>query len=220
MRDKEGWNLTQKQREKYLQSVKMLYSTQSKGSVGIVAPRVSLEVLGLSHEKLSGRKGVSQGLVHGSSPKVPRGTPKPKHRKEWREQADIYQWSQTVFALRGHVMKFDNEGRRSVVQAAVAKRMGLLAGVSDLFVARPCGPYAGLWMEVKQARIYTPAERKKESWVRQEAFQNRMRVAGYAACFAFGAEHGIKLLRHYLDKGIREVMSDISPAIPPDRVVK
>jgi len=216
MRDKDGWNLTQKQREKYLQSVKMLYSTPSKGSVGIVAPRVSLEVLGLSHEKASGREEASQGPVHGSSPKVPRGT-KPKHRKEWKEQADIYQWTQTQEVLRGFTMKFDNERRRTVVQAAVAKRMGLLAGTSDLFVARPSGRFCGLWLEVKQAREYTPSERRSETWKRQEEFQERMRSVGFACRFAFGAEDGIKIIRAYINLGIREVMSPYEASIPPDR---
>ncbi len=138
-------------------------------------------------------------------------------RKEWREQVDIYQWTQTQEVLRGFTMKFDNEGRRNVVQAAVAKRMGLLAGVSDLFIARPAGRFCGLWIEVKQNREYTPSERRSETWKRQEAFQARMRSVGFACRFAFGAEDGIKIIRSYINLGIREVMPPSEATTPPDR---
>lgn len=199
MRDKNGWELTKKQREKYLQGVKLLYGCNDKGSVGIVPPRVSLGDLGLSHEKLSGREmGATQLQAPEAAPRVPRRTSKPKAIKEWREQVAIYQWTQTIQLLRGFVMKFDNEGRRNVVQAAVAKRMGLLPGTSDLFIARPINGYPGLWLEVKQNRPYTPSERAKDTWKRQEAFQERMRSVGFAAHFCFGAENGIEIITNYI----------------------
>ncbi len=227
MRDKEGWDLTKKQRETYLANVKMLYGSPSKGQVGIVPPRINLEDLEVQHfvppnsarlvlgscPEIPGNSKVdSEAPKASSKPQVPRGTPKQKTRKEWREQEDIYRWSQMMQPLRGHVMMIGNEGRRTVVQAAVAKRMGLLAGSSDLFVARPVGPYAGLWLEVKQNRSYSMSERKKDSWLRQEAFQARMRSVGYAATFAFGAEHGIKIIKRYMEPNQTDY------AIPPDRV--
>lgn len=133
--------------------------------------------------------------------KVPRGTraaAKPKPRKEWREQEDIYKWTQMNQSLRGHVMMIGNDAKRNVVQAAVSRRMGLLAGASDLFIAKPVGQYAGLWLEVKQAREYTKSQKSTDHWKRQQEFQDRMRKAGYAADFAFGAEHGIMIIGKYL----------------------
>lgn len=218
MRDKDGWDLTKKQREKYLEATKLLYAPLRKDYAGNVAPRVSVADLKLcaisSHPEIP-----DSSLQHGGS-KVPRRTLKPKHRKEWREQEEIYRWTQLNYLLKGFVMMIGNEGRRNVVQAAVAKRMGLLAGSSDLFIARPAGKFCGLWLEVKQAREYAISERKKETWVRQEAFQARMRSVGFAARFAFGAENGIKIIQSYLNLGIREVMCAAPPAIPPDRVVE
>ena len=223
MRDKDGWDLTQKQRKRYLESFKLLCSTQGKDPVGIVPPRVNLEDLKLctilSHpeipdnSKASGSEqnksttysrqiqdNVSRGTIAKNYTNVSRETLKPKTRKEWREQEEIYKWTQKHPLLGGHVMMIGNEGRRTVVQAAVAKRMGLLPGSSDLFIARPVMPYAGLWLEVKQNRSYSTSERKKDSWLRQEGFQARMRSAGYAACFCFGAEDGIKKIMTYLEK--------------------
>ncbi len=222
MRDKNGWNLTKKQREKHLETIKLFYAPLRKGYVGIVAPQVCIEDLGLTHEKLkaSGREEVTQGLCHGSSPNVSRGTLKPKHRKEWKEQEEIYRWTQLNHLLKGFVMMIGNEGRRTMIQAAVAKRMGLLAGSSDLFIARPAGKYCGLWLEVKQSREYTLSERKKDTWLRQEAFQERMRSVGFAARFAFGAERGIKTIQAYLNLGIREVMCSEPSEVPLDREVE
>lgn len=215
MREKERWNLSHKSRQKYLEAAKLLYGRHDNGSEPIALPAASQTVLRLSVVEEPAEKPpavTAQG-------RVPRGTCRLKapRRKEWREQADIYQWTQTQEVLRGFVMKFDNEGRRSVAQAAVAKRMGLLAGVSDLFVARPSGRFCGLWLEVKQAREYTPSERRSETWKRQEAFQERMRSAGFAARFAFGAEDGIKIIRSYVNLGIREVTLPSAASIPPDR---
>lgn len=42
-----------------------------------------------------------------------------------------------------------NEGKRSNMQGAVMKSMGLTAGVSDLFIAEPRQGSAGFWVELK-----------------------------------------------------------------------
>jgi hypothetical protein len=228
MRDKNGFRLSQKRSKQYLEAVGMLYGPPKKGSVEIVPPRVNLEDLALKHDVLHGSvtvpehyapiscAGTGRGLG-GETPraahKVPRGTStKQKVRKEWREQAEIYAWTQTVQTLQKMVMMIGNESRRNVVQAAVARRMGLLAGSSDLFIARPVEPYAGLWIECKQNREYTKAERSTDHWKRQEAFQERMRSVGYAAAFAFGAEHGIKIIKRYMETNRTDY------DCPPDRV--
>lgn len=200
MRDKNGFNLTNKQRDRYLYAFKSLYCTHDKGIKEIVEPRSSIEVSELSTEKKKapGREIISPQLVSEAEPKVSRGTSKLKARKEWREQVDIYTWTQTVQSLKKMVMMIGNEGKRNVVQAAVAKRMGLLPGSSDLFIARPVGIYHGLFLEVKQNRVYTISERKKDTWLRQEAFQARMIEAGFEAYFCFGCHQGIEIIKRYL----------------------
>jgi hypothetical protein len=198
MRDKGGWDLTKKQREKYLDGIKMLYGGPGKGQAGIVPPRVSVEDLELVHEKPLCREEVGQGQLSIAELPVPRRTSKPKVRKEWREQEEIYKWTQTIQPLRGFVMMIGNESKRNVVQAAVAKRMGLLSGASDLFIAKPVGMYHGLWLEVKKNCTYTPSQRGTDHWKRQEEFQERMRSVGFAATFCFGADEGIGIIKKYL----------------------
>lgn len=188
MRDQKDWKLSKNQRRRYLGNFRMLCGS-NVGSEPIVPPRASVEASG------------AQLAMH-VSPNVPRGTSKPDKPvplREWREQEALYAWTQGLPMLRGHVMSLGNEQRRDVVRAAVAKRMGLLAGASDLFIARPLGRYAGFWLEMKQNRHYSASERRTVTWLRQEAFQERMRSAGYAAAFAFGCDDGVRLISLYLE---------------------
>ena len=216
MRNKEAWDLTLKQRKKYLEAVKTLYGPTDKGSVGIVPPRVCIEDLGLTHEKPSQeqerscRDGVGLGFAHKpsqhyvpretSSPKqyVSRGTSKPKHLPEWREQAALVKWCKSNPLIAEDVIRIENERKRNMAQAHVAKMMGLHAGATDLFISYPFKGYHGFFIEMKQARNYTASERKKPSWFAQQEFIARKRKQGYMADFAFGADHGIMLISRYL----------------------
>lgn len=237
MRDKNGWNLTKKQRETYLDNVKMLYGPPSQGSVGFVPPRVSMEDLGLTHEEPPvlvmppnavdlvfgfvsshppldspkqerlGREGVEPDPCQGSDVEVPRGTRKPaksKARKEWREQADVVKWCKKHPLIAEDVIRIENERKRNMAQAYVARMMGLHSGATDLFISYPSSGYHGLWLEMKQDRNYTASDRRKSSWVAQEKFMDRKRKQGYAAAFAFGAEQGIEIISRYLDGNLNK----------------
>jgi hypothetical protein len=94
--------------------------------------------------------------------------------------------------------KLNNEGRRTPGQGHHLKRMGLRVGASDLFIYYPTAKHAGLWLEMKQKRKYTPSERRKPTWVAQEAFQGHVRSLGYAAEIAFGWEHAKEIIDNYL----------------------
>ncbi len=74
----------------------------------------------------------------------------------------------------------------------------MLPGASDLFIACPRGGKFGLWVEMKENRTYHPSERRKTTWMAQEAFQERMRSQGYSADFAFGFEHGRIIVCRYM----------------------
>lgn len=134
---------------------------------------------------------------------VPRGTSRkrtvaPAHPPEWREQAALVKWCMSHPALRGHVINIRNEGRRTAAQANVARMMGLRKGAFDLFLARPAMGSHGLFLDVKQAREYTPSETRTPTWLAQVEFQATMRGAGYGAEFAYGAEHGRILVLEYM----------------------
>lgn len=202
--NKTGYTLTKAQRGRYWESFKMLVGG-SQPQVGIVPPRVNLEDLGLVHEKPNqgpSCMGVdAQELLPLAETGVPHRTKRPKRpkpRKEWREQAAVVKWCKSHPLIAKDVVRIENERKRNMAQANVAKMMGLHPGATDLFISYPCNGYHGMWLEMKQDRIYTPSDRRKPSWLAQEAFIERKRKQGYAADFAFGAKHGIMLISKYL----------------------
>lgn len=47
------------------------------------------------------------------------------------------------------VLAIPNGGRRNMIEAVRLKKMGVLAGVSDLFIPEPSSKFHGLWIELK-----------------------------------------------------------------------
>ena len=92
-----------------------------------------------------------------------------------------------------------NGGKRNAVTGAILKSEGVLAGVADLFVARACGVWHGLYIEMKTER-----GRQSES---QKAFECAVVREGYryAVCRSFEDFEGV--VRGYLGeiRGGREV---------------
>lgn len=83
-----------------------------------------------------------------------------------------------------------NERRTTPQQGALLKRMGVLAGVSDLCVMKPSGMFHGLFIELK-------AEKGKAT-PKQLEFLETMRSNGYDACVVHGAERAIEHIKSYL----------------------
>ncbi len=162
--------------------------------------RKLLSLWGLKKPEEGEDKG-SEEIVPPRAPKRPsRALLRVPHTPEWREQADFVKWCAAVPAIKDVVINIRNEGKRDVVQAAIAKRMGLCRGASDIFIARPSAGRHGLFLEFKQNRAYSPSERAKPSWVSQRTFIARMRAMGYGAAFAYGCEDAIRITRLYLEQ--------------------
>ncbi len=108
--------------------------------------------------------------------------------KETLEQIKIVDWVKANTDLP--IIHIPNEGKRSYVMSHIMKRMGLMAGVSDLFIPRRNIRYSGLWLEVK-------AEGGKVS-AYQEAFIHNMLKENYMALCVWGADSGIEFIKsHY-----------------------
>lgn len=78
---------------------------------------------------------------------------KVRRQPELEEQAALIEWAdKTVIdgiRIGDYLIHIPNEGKRGPKAAKDAKRLGLRAGVPDLFLALPRGGYAGLWIEMK-----------------------------------------------------------------------
>ncbi|HEJ7137509.1 TPA: VRR-NUC domain-containing protein [Serratia marcescens] len=88
--------------------------------------------------------------VHGGKVK------KLRRQSELEELAALIEWAdKTVIdgiRIGDYLIHIPNEGKRGPKAARDAKRLGVRAGVPDLFLALPRGGYAGMWIEMKSTR--------------------------------------------------------------------
>jgi hypothetical protein len=115
-----------------------------------------------------------------------------KRHTESNEQIAAMDWlrAQHPF-IAEHTLHIGNERKASYYAGYIMKRMGVLKGASDIFMAWPNGGYHGLFIEVK-SKIGRPT-------VEQKAFIQRMIDRGYKAVICYGAEEVINTMREYIN---------------------
>ncbi len=75
--------------------------------------------------------------------------------------------------------------------------MGVIAGVSDLTIARAAGPYHGAFIEVKVGKNKTTPS--------QDEFLKTMRREWYFTKVCYGAEETISTIEWYLKQGYQGI---------------
>lgn len=85
----------------------------------------------------------------------------------------------------------DSQGRRYSPEARKLKAEGMRAGVPDLMLAVPRGPYHGLFIELKH-------DHNKPSEA-QTLFMNALTAQGYYAVPVWEWEDAIRLIQNYLE---------------------
>lgn len=114
-----------------------------------------------------------------------------KRHTESNEQIAAMDWLRLQHPkIALHTLHIGNERKASYYAGYIMKRMGVLKGASDLFMAWPSGGYHGLFIEVK-SKIGRPSPE-------QEAFIDRMREAGYRAEICYGADEVINTMKDYI----------------------
>ena len=123
-----------------------------------------------------------------------------KRHTESNDQIAAMDWLRAQHPhIAEHTMHIGNERKASYFAGFIMKKMGVLKGASDLFMAWPNQGFHGLFIEVK-SKIGKPTPEQK-------AFIQRMRDAGYKAEICYGAEEVINTMQEYLiQKGISESM--------------
>lgn len=115
------------------------------------------------------------------------------HATEEQEHIAFIQWAQTQKSCKDYLIHIPNGEKRDIKTATKLKRMGVRPGVSDFFLAKPYGSYAGLWMELKRiGGKLTDAQRR---WL------ENMEDLGYMACICFGSLGAIDCVQYYLGYG-------------------
>ncbi len=106
------------------------------------------------------------------------------------EMVKVFDWIRKQ-GLSNIIWHTPNEARRSAQQGAMLKRMGLLAGVADIVIARASNGFHGCFIEVKvKPNKLTPAQTK---------FLFAMKDEGYDVALCYGADETIEHIKSYLN---------------------
>lgn len=115
-----------------------------------------------------------------------------KRHTESNEQIAAMDWLRAQYPfIAEHTLHIGNERKASYYAGYIMKRMGVLKGASDIFMAWPNGGFHGLFIEVK-SKIGRPS-------AEQKAFIQRMRDKGYKAEICYGADEVINTMREYIN---------------------
>lgn len=110
---------------------------------------------------------------------------------ESKEQENLFKWAKYYPAINKLMFAIPNGGSRHKLEAFNLKKQGIKAGVSDIFLAKSCGKYHGLFIEMKRKK---GGKLTKE----QKIFIDLMRQEGFQAEVAKGADEAIKIITEYL----------------------
>jgi hypothetical protein len=114
-----------------------------------------------------------------------------KRHTESNEQIVAMDWLRLQHPkIAEHTLHIGNERKASYFAGYIMKKMGVLKGASDLFMAWPSGGFHGLFIEVK-SKIGRPSPEQK-------AFIQRMRDVGYKAEICYGADEVINTMKYYI----------------------
>lgn len=111
---------------------------------------------------------------------------------ETAEQICLFDWIRTQPHIEPYAMHIANERRCSIQQGKILKRMGVKAGVADIFVAIPRGIYHGLWIELKAG--------KNKATPLQKEFLANMAKQGYLTACVTGYENAREIIENYINQ--------------------
>ena len=113
---------------------------------------------------------------------------------ESQEQCSLFAWWNWTCSRWPDAVMFaiPNGGWRSLRTAARLKAEGVLAGVPDIFLAAPRGPFHGLFVEMKRASGGTVSKPQK-------LVMARLQAAGYACRVCRGFADARAAVEEYLN---------------------
>ena len=89
------------------------------------------------------------------------------------------------------IFAIPNGGQRSITEASRLKAEGVLAGIPDLFIAKPVGNYSGLFVEMKRTK-------KSSLSATQKTRINALTTAGYKTHVAYGCDDAWAAFEEYI----------------------
>lgn len=107
---------------------------------------------------------------------------------ETKMQIFISEWIKQETNLFDSFFHFANERKTSWQYGSQLKKMGVKAGVADIFISKTtnCNQYKGTWIELKAP--------KKKPTNHQNKFLQQMRSEGYYAFYSDNIEQSIAII--------------------------
>ncbi|MCR4622647.1 MAG: VRR-NUC domain-containing protein [Clostridiales bacterium] len=120
---------------------------------------------------------------------------------EAEEQTWLFQWAAGMARLRWPELDLlhhiPNGGSRNRVEAARLKAQGVKAGIPDVCLPVPRGPFCGLYIEMKRQQGGTLSPEQK---VRI----NQLRMQGYRVDVCKGFHAAADIIEAYMEERLRE----------------
>jgi len=116
---------------------------------------------------------------------------------EFQECKLFWQYCQTVLRLGMSIYHIANEGKRDSWYTKALLNIGLTPGMLDYHYIPRNEKFIGLWIEMKKID-----GRDKAKDPDQEACIEMLLKNGHHACYAYGADHAIKIVTDYVNNRI------------------
>lgn len=113
------------------------------------------------------------------------------HPTEDQEQTKLAVWL-TKMGIKFYAIP--NGGSRNMLEGLKLKRTGVQPGVPDICIPLACGPYHGLYIELKRVKGSKVSEA-------QHYWLGSLRDLGYYAEVAAGFEEAKEMVLHYTSLG-------------------
>lgn len=115
-------------------------------------------------------------------------------RSEKTEQILVFDWCRSNigrYPVLEYIYHNPNGGTRNKAEAAVLKRMGVKAGISDIHLPVARGRYIGLWIEMKYGDGDTT--KPQSLWIEQ------MKIQGHYTRVCWSAEEACRVIEEYIN---------------------
>lgn len=113
-----------------------------------------------------------------------------KNLTEDQIQMQLVAWARLHNTIGPYLIHIPNGGYRNPREGAKFKRMGVLRGVSDIFLAKPQNGLHGLWIELKRPGGKLTSD--QYNWIKL------MLAQGYEAKVCYGFDEAKDVILEYL----------------------
>lgn len=117
-----------------------------------------------------------------------------KPASEQKEQMALIKWAKLKSIPLIHI---PNEGPRLAHYGANLVKMGLTKGFPDLLMPEARGGYFGMFIEMKQNKVYKNHEKLKDTFIHQEKWLSFLQNNGYYSHMTFGWQEASELITMY-----------------------